>query len=754
MFNISESNQNLQHHHSFLNQSNRIIIPPDAEFLSLLTFKNIKDVEELRKAFYANTKFFFSCKDKEKILRVYKEFFDQEISKSIVEKAERILSGKIDLLGYENLDFGSPVNWNYEPLSCKQIEDLEDSEELNVRVIWELNRHQHFFTLGLAYWITEDEIFAETFDNHLDSWMEQNSPEPGINWINNLEISLRIISWLWAFRFFETSKSFSNATFFKALKFLYLQAKKIEESSGSIAEAIGLYYISTQIPFLKDSERWHQKAKRILFEQLEKQVEDDGFENSSCYAKYTADFYIHFLILHELNEASSDQKDIEKIKAKTQSLLDFLMYLTRPDGTIPSIGDSYGGKVFPSSSPNGLLSIFSTASVLFHRGDYKFIAREIAEETLWLKGIEGIKTFRSLLVQEPKFLSRFFPKSGYFIMRDGWSSTNNYLLIQNNLAPKTENSHVDNLSIDVAPLGKTTLVDPGTDIFGSDYFRSAMAHNTLSIDGKYSLDPNSQISQKDASTFCIAEDRFDFFEASNKLTLPATHKRSVLFIKNNYWIIRDFVQISGKHDYQLNFRFHYDIGSLFYKIENTAFIEEENTSSNLRIFCFGDNGDWNFTEGWVSDCYGRKRKAPVFQFLSIGIGPQEFFSFILPDSADNQKKPQVTEIEIAGGRAFLINFRDYNDFFIYSDGEAPLLTQSFLSDFRFIWARIPKNKQMPEEYVLVDGKKFWLNGRQIINHPQKLKFAIARLVSNKLNVRTYDTIFTVSMPQMNKMNPV
>ena len=52
---------------------------------------------------------------------------------------------------------------------------LDAEETGDKKIIWELNRHQHFFTLGVAYWLTDDERFAETFARHLESWMDAQS---------------------------------------------------------------------------------------------------------------------------------------------------------------------------------------------------------------------------------------------------------------------------------------------------------------------------------------------------------------------------------------------------------------------------------------------------------------------------------------------------------------------------------------------------------------------------------------------------
>jgi hypothetical protein len=53
---------------------------------------------------------------------------------------------------------------------------------------------------------------------------------------------------------------------------------------------------------------------------------------------------------------------------------------------------------------------------------------------------------------------------------------------------------------------------------------------------------------------------------------------------------------------------------------------------------------------------------------------------------------------------------------------------------------------LPEEFVLIGGKTFFINNREIVNYPQDLKFVAARRLGNKLNVKTSESIFSVSLP--------
>lgn len=763
-------------------------LPTDKEFFSLIDAKffgsETVDADLLAEAFYRSgkTSFFQSFARREKTLETLRRF-GVEVKDTAVGRADKILDDRFDLLGYKNLHFESPVNWHYEPLSgkhlplkhWKQFDELDTAETGDKKIVWELNRHQHFFTLGAAYSLTGDEKYADAFTWHLDGWMEQNPPGTGINWFSSLEISFRAISWIWAFHFFRDAKSFTPELFFKAAKFLYLHGRHIEKylstyyspNTHLTGEALGLYYLGTQMPFLHGAERWRSLGEDILFGELDRQIWADGvyFEQSSWYARYTADFYTHFLILRNLNGTRTNPEMSAKLNSKLQLLLDFLMHITRPDGTTPLIGDDDGGRLLPLSNrpPNDFRATLSTGAALFERGDYKFVAAEMSEETLWLLGAKGAEVFGILPAHKPETNSKAFEHGGYFIMRDGWDKTDNFLLIDaGEMGAMTGgHSHADTLSMDLAVGGKTVLVDSGTYSYHEsekvrNYFRSTVAHNTLSIDKKSSSEFGSKFSwqsfAKPKLHSWVAESRFDFFEGSHdgfkRLASPAEHTRSILFLKNDYWIVRDYAATTGEHDYQLNFHFNAGIEPIVIEKANggVCVVEEFDGQSGLRLCAFGDNGRWQFRENWISDCYGKQRRSAFFQFLTQGKGAQEFFTFLLP-TLSAAEKPEAAEIEIEGGRAFVIKFREYRDIFVFADGDRLIRTEFFDSNFRFSWARLSNGDDMPEEYVLIDGTNLIIRGREIVNFSDGLKFVSARRLGYKLNVRTDSSIFSISLPR-------
>ncbi|HKS27222.1 MAG TPA: alginate lyase family protein, partial [Pyrinomonadaceae bacterium] len=569
-------------------------LPETGEFLKRLNPAQLSaehlTAEALLENFRArSTARFFSSFDRpdETLARLRERWPHAE--ESVVARARRITEGRFDLLGFEGLNFGQPPDWHLEPVSGKRaplehwsrIDYLSPEVAGDKKITWELNRHQYFSTLGRAYWLTGEELYAETFARHLSSWMDENPPKLGINWASSLEVSFRAISWLWALHFFKDSKHLTTELFLRALKFLYLHARHLETylstyfspNTHLTGEALGLFYLGTLLPEFREAERWRSTGRRILFEELDRHVRADGvyFEQSSYYHRYTTDFYAHLFILSRANGQEVEQKVEEKLKA----LLNHLMYLTRPDGTTPFFGDDDGGRLvmLDERGASDFRAALSTGAALFARGDYKFVANEAAEETLWLLGAEGVEAFDKVSAQRPAYESRAFSDGGYYVMRDGWERDSSYLLID--CGPhgglSFGHAHADALSIDVAVRGQKLLVDPGTYTYtGSaemrDLFRSTAAHNTLTVDGESQSVPGGAFDWKGVAGSrvldWISRPRFDFFKGAHdgyeRLSQPASHTRGLLFLKNDYWIVRDRVETEGAH--RLDFNFHFAPG--------------------------------------------------------------------------------------------------------------------------------------------------------------------------------------------------
>ncbi len=415
-------------------------------------------------------------------------------------------------------------------------------------------------------------------------------------------------------------------------------------------EALALFYLGTALPEFREATGWRETGRKILLDHLPKHVRKDGvyFEQSSYYQRYTADFYTHLLVLARAS-CSALPAEVEE---RLALLVDHLMWITRPDGSAPLVGDDDGGRLIALATrkSNDYRDTIATAAAIFNRGDWKAVAGEAKVETLWLLGPDALKSYDQIEPQAPDRCARAFTEGGYYVMRDGWSRDSSYLLID--CGPHGSSScghaHADALAFEFAANGKTWLVDPGTFTYTGDrglrdLFRSTHAHNTVTVDDEsqsVTSGPFSwqHVARAEAKQF-ISQPDFDYFEGSHdgyeRLADPVTHTRSVLFIKQHpgsCLIVKDRFRASDQHLYTV--RYHFPPGCSA-EADGNQVIATSYDGQRLKITVIGKTTpSARIEEGWVSEAYGRRDRAPIAVFEATGSGVQEFLSFI---STQNSK---------------------------------------------------------------------------------------------------------------------
>ena len=720
--------------------SSASVLPSDDEFQKLLSISLTPDalLDHLRSR--AEPRFFPSFDNRQLSVEVFKSKWPQA-AQALVERGDLAVDGRFDLLGHSALDFGNPIDWHLEPISRKRsplvhwssVEELDSETSGDKKFVWELNRNQHFILLGQAYLVTKDERYATAFMDQLESWMDQNPPKMGINWLSSLEIAFRSISWLWGLNFFLFSDSLRADVVWRAFKFLYLNARHVENylstyfspNTHLTGEALGLFYIGTLLPEFKDAARWRLEGKRILLEQLPIHVLDDGvyFEQSSYYHRYTADFYLHFLLLAQINRDEVP----DKVSQRLQSLLDHLMYITRPDGSMPLFGDDDGGRLVPfdNKPTNDARSTLASAAVLFRRNDYKFVSRTVSPETLWLLGPQAVNDYEVLSPKEPDLTSVGFRTGGYYVMRDSWRDDAHYLIFDSGKHGvfNCGHAHADALAFELAAFGRTLLVDPGTFSYTGhgamrDWFRSSFAHNTLTIDDQPSSVPAGPFSWKDVAsvenTRWLSKDCFDLVEGTHdgysRLESPVAHLRSVLFLKSDYWIVRDQLRTSGPH--RINLGFHFD-SHANPKMNNSTpaggVVSEDNGQKGLEIAVFGRQGSWVMKDQQVSHCYGTSEPAITMSYTDSIEGDSQVVTFLFPKDQARGTEFQVHEIDASGGRAFEVKHSRGFDIVILRGGSEGVNAKRISTDADWVVVRFGEDSTIPAQILLFAGSNLQID---------------------------------------------
>jgi hypothetical protein len=666
---------------------------------------------------------------------------------ALVAAADRIADGHFSLLGHADLGFGDPVDFHLEPAAGKRaplahwsrIDYLNPEVAGDHKIIWELNRHQWFVTLGRAWWLTSDEKYARCFTHSLAAWIDQNPPKLGINWASSLELALRAIAWTWALALFREYRGLSGDLLAAARKVLYLHGRHIETylstyfspNTHLTGEALGLVYLGTAFPEFSRAARWRASGTRIMLDMLDRHVRPDGvyFEQSSYYHRYTTDFYTHLYLLTR----DSDPSAAEAVRPRLLALLDHLQAIARPDGTTPFVGDDDGGRllVLDERPANDFRAALSTGAVLFDRADFKRTAGELAQETLWLLGPWEAARFDAPPPSEPAYGSRAFPDGGYFVMRDGWTRESNYLLAD--CGPHGSlscgHSHADALAIEVAVCGRPALIDPGTFTYTTsaelrDRFRSTPAHNTVTVDGQSSSEPAGPFAWRHVARCSlrtwISQRRFDFFDGRHdgycRLSDPVTHQRTILFLKGEYWVVRDRLVAAGAHRYEVGFHFPAGARPELTSVDGVDVVSTrlEAASGNgtagpgLDIWALAASGRWEIRDDFVSPCYGRRDTAAVAVFSVYGSGQTDILTILGQRDGTGFKWATRAPQEVAG-RCLAVEAPDTVDLLLIDAGSATVPI-GVRSDFEWMWTRLGRDDSRMLEFVGIAGRSFDLGG--------------------------------------------
>ena len=580
-------------------------------------------------------------------------------------RADRILAGEYDLLGYGGLRFPSmspsatgDIDWHLDPVHERRAPRTFWSTVPYLqpacgdhKIIWELNRHQHWLTLGRAFWLTGDARYRDRFVAELTSWIDANPPLVGINWASMLELALRSISWLWALCLFVEDPERTEREGHEAdrapwvvdlLLGLDRQLTHIEHNLSYYfspnthlsGEALALYVSGLTLPELSASARRADVGRRLLLAEIDRQIASDGGhrERSTHYHRYTLDFYLLALIvarIHRDPAAAEFERAVSRLGFAARLLAD-------DRGRMPHIGDDDGGALLPMTgrAPDDLRDSLAVAAALVHRPDLS--AGRVPEEALWLLGHERLaephapSPASSDAAPPAGSSSGALVETGYYVSR---SNTFDHLVIDGGLHGYQNggHAHADALSLTFSVGGVPLLIDPGTACYTidrvlRDRFRSTALHNTLTIDDRPQSVSNGPFHWSHTANSRVrrwrTNEAFDYFDGAHDGYQPTTHRRRVLALHGDLLIVADLVDGSGVHTAAMHWhvdpRWTVDIrGRRAMLTREGACVRFIVPQGAIESF----TGDANSGLGWHSPVYGRVEAATTLRVTRAGTAP-------------------------------------------------------------------------------------------------------------------------------------
>ena len=480
-------------------------------------------------------------------------------------RGDALAAGLHDLLGYRAVTCGTPPDWHRDavnglraPVKYWTAIRYLDPSCGDHKVIWELNRHQHWRTLGRAFWLTGDRRYRDAFILELESWIDANPPERGINWASMLEPAFRTMSWAWAIEFFAADAASDEAPWLvDLLVALDRQLAHVEHNLSYYfspnthlsGEALALYAVSQAFPELRASRARSALGRDVLLHEADRQVGADGghVELSPHYHRYSTDFYVlALLVARQSRDAAA-----ARFEAAARAQARYLRTMSDDQGRLPLIGDDDGGQLFGicgGRSSNAADTLATAAAVL---KEPALAVGPAPEETYWVLGRPpAISVAPDHVTKAP---SQALAASGYFVSR---TPAGDHLVFDAGSHGYLNGGHAhsDALSIVLTIRGTPLLVDPGTATYtmsagARDTFRSTRMHSTVTLNGRDQALPQGPFHwQTQANGRMLAAfvgTGFDFAQGTHDGYGMLRHVRSVLALHDLGWLIVDAVAGDG-----------------------------------------------------------------------------------------------------------------------------------------------------------------------------------------------------------------
>ncbi len=386
----------------------------------------------------------------------------------------------------------------------------------------------------------------------------------------------RILNWLWIHNMFLNEPEYSDkdqlttiATLLQHGQSLYENNDHFHAGNHQTRGVSALAMLSILLQDFKGTENWYERAMLRLSEHLDKEINDDGFqfERSIHYHMSDINNYFYVYQLAKLNAIKIDKTWEDKLK----SLFSTLVKVAYPDRSAPVLQDDTD---IPWAETNNISGSMTLGYLLFEDPEFGYFASDkVDEREYWFLSHEQVKTLNSIKKQKPSYGSLSFENTGYFIMREGWNKDDKMMIISAGLdAEKPDHQHGDILGIQAMANGNAILPNYQVRYSLKDFelFKNSMVKNVALVDNE--LQGKEWTSNKGGSGFgkfkslpkpevitWNVNDVFDLFAGQHDgfKNIGVDYTRQVIFVKNDFWIVKDNFKSADPHNYKQVWQGHY-----------------------------------------------------------------------------------------------------------------------------------------------------------------------------------------------------
>ncbi len=341
---------------------------------------------------------------------------------------------------------------------------------------------------------------------------------------------------------------------------------------------------------------------------------------------------------------------IDELQTLLDKLLDACIYISQPD------------KSFPPFGPN----ILDNTDIIELRNTTNFNQNNSQLQTL----------------------SYALPYTGYYVMRDSWEPDAQYLCFDS--GPSDKRGYDDKLSFVLFAHGRQLIQHNYVSNEGDSINTASEVHNVVLIDGKRELTQPDIV--PDPDTRWITTSAYDFVEGWYKGP-EYHHKRSIFYLKGEYYILHDAVLGVGEHVLEQIFHLN-----ATYIMQNDGQAWTQETGQSNIYIGSADTTDFDIKFDDNKLTFDTKHELPTA--LNV---------IMFPMKPNVEHHPKVKPISVNAdddvlATGFTVQSNGNRDTFLISDDGLAMMSTSDTDE----------KIEFEGEYLFLRGEKFvMLNGRYL-----------------------------------------
>lgn len=427
-------------------------------------------------------------------LPILKREYQQDFA-NVIEEAEDLLKGRYRIFE-RTLLFQNEPEWHRsehgEEWPRKHISELDIRPKVlgDIKYTWELNKLNYLQTLSIAYYLTLDKNYFNKIILDIESWIESNPPEYGVNWMYDLIIAHRLFSLTVVLQI--VGRHIPNQLV-KKIMWVFLEsgrhiAKEISftqkciPNNHVIGAAFGLLLSGWACQgFRNEAAKWVTRGKGYLVRAIDDLFFEDGsYKNMSTnYQRISSEFILSsVMLLDKLGDKEASLK-LATLLGKSITFLESISV----DEHLPPIGAWDSAHLFHQytiEDDTNTKYLFSMVNRCLYGEEHK--------------------SLQSAFVEKRSIVAKVTPAESSTICASNGinkvSRDNIEAFLITGTHPLYSQRHSDFLGVLIYYNGRELLGDSGnyrynTELQINHYFRSSLSHNCLVVDGKSTAEPYS-----------------------------------------------------------------------------------------------------------------------------------------------------------------------------------------------------------------------------------------------------------------------